>query len=357
MRCWGTAGRALQQFWHAVGAFFRQKHKFFFTSCRATSRQATSAMHKPSIERLVYRYQYPRPRPGDPTDFHDFVRRHIIPEVRDEIIRFYGAVSCIESMYPGLDYSSRGHRLRLGQFPWHRKLFNAFDALRLTEHEIDSLCHWEGTKWAKEKYERDHNATIRDSTWDDIVTSPPRKRPTVSRGVWREGRGGSLVKTINPYGSDGAPSPYPSYKFQPEEDFEQDHHYDLSHSVGPFSNQHILPASQAPYQSEQTGMDPAWEQWIKDATERGNIPSIAELGSSRNLAAYQAHIPAHYAYATPINYYGPYSPAPPTFTPTNQYSPNYYQPIVPRPLPPAPHYSFNSYSARSSRGHRSNTLR
>ena len=51
--------------------------------------------------------------------------------------------------------------MRLGRFPHHRKLFRAFDDLGLTYGEIQDFCCWEGTKWARERYEKDEGISVR----------------------------------------------------------------------------------------------------------------------------------------------------------------------------------------------------
>lgn len=312
-------------------------------------------MHKPSIDKLVHRYLFPNPKPSDPTDFHDFVRKHIVPEVRHEIIRYYGSVGCLESQYPGLDYSSnRGHRLRLSQFKWHRRLFSAFDDLRLTRGEVYMLCKWEGTKWAKDKYQRDHDCVIRDTTWDGIPAVEPRRPLTVTRGIYVEGKNGNLVQTRSGYGSKH-PICRMDLDGHADEESEQDSTDEfMARTMGTALRRHLRPRPVSQYTSNQGGMDPAWDQWLKDATERGTIPSMSELGSSSRLAAYQAHIPAHYAFATPIYHYGPYSPAQPTFSPTTT---TYHQPPMPLPIPYPGPYPLSSYSARSSRHHRARTFR
>ena len=319
-------------------------------------------MHKPSVERMVYRYLYQNPKATDPVDFQDHAKMHLVPEVRNETIRYYGNVNCLESQYPGLDYSNRGHRLRLGQFRYHRKLFAAFDDLRLTRYEIDSLCRWEGTKWAKDKYEREHNAVIRDTTWDDIRAYEPRKQPTVTRGVYMEGSGGNLIQTRNVYRQNTAMGGLEDGQLEEESEQESVDGF-VARTVDSTINRHQLSASASHYGGQHFSLDPAWEQWMKDATERGSIPTISELGSSRRLAAYQAHIPAHYAFATPTYHYGPYSPATPTFTPT---ATTYHPIYMPQPLQYSGHYpnqyhgqhNNRSYSARSSRNnYRSRALR
>ena len=319
--------------------------------------RSNNAMHKPSIERMVHRYLFPHPKSSDPSDFHEFVRKAIVPEVRNETARFYGSVNCLESQYPGLDYASRGHRLRLSQFKWHRRLFTAFDALRLTRKEIYDLCHWEGTKWAKDKYESDHNIVIRNTTWDGVVDAAPRKYPTISRGVYMETQAGHLVPAAKSYKRNSTMAGMDAASSHTDDDSEQDsvdgfvdRNADTRHG------QPIRSPTDTRYRGGHHGISSAWDDWMKDATERGTIPSVSELGSSRRLAAYQAHIPAHYPFATPTYHFGPYSPAPMNFTPT---STPYHQAWTQPQYPPIFHYSHggSSYSNRLSRDGLSRSFR
>jgi hypothetical protein len=112
------------------------------------------------VEKLVHEHLFPRARATDPDNFLAFVNRHLLSEVRAETQAFYGHLDTQESKYPGLDYNHRIHRIRLSRYPWHRRLFRAFDALGLTPAEISNLTRWEGTKWAKEKYEEEHGVKI-----------------------------------------------------------------------------------------------------------------------------------------------------------------------------------------------------
>lgn len=58
--------------------------------------------------------------------------------------------------------------MRLGRFKHHRRLFDAFDTLGLTYGEIQDFCCWEGTKWARERYEKDEGVKVVDTTGDEI---------------------------------------------------------------------------------------------------------------------------------------------------------------------------------------------
>ena len=225
----------------------------------------------------------------------------------------------------------------------------AFEDLRLTRGEIHALCHWEGTKWAKEKYERDHNVVIRDTTWDGIADYEPRKRPTVTRGIYMEGNGGLILQNRGGYMPDHSMGGMELGDAQADEESEADSNDGLmARSMRAAFNSNHLSPPHVRYGAPNINLDPAWEQLMKDAAETGSIPPMADLGSSRTLAAYQAHIPAHYPFATPLYHFGPYSPAPATFTPTTT---TYYQPLISSPLH-SNQYSSNSYSARSSRGSR-----
>lgn len=136
-------------------------------------------MRRPSISRLVFKATYPRRYPEDPNSFSEHVTRHLLPEIRAECLTFYGSLDEIEAQYPGFDYTFEPHRRRLSRFPWHRKLFRAFDRLRLTFSEISYLCDWDGTKSAREQYEREQGVTIRDTTADDIPVAPRARLPSV----------------------------------------------------------------------------------------------------------------------------------------------------------------------------------
>lgn len=123
-----------------------------------------------STEDLVYDQLFPKARANDPQNFQAFCTRCLIGEVRSETQAFYGHLDTQEAKFPGLDYNDATHRIRLGRFTWHRRLFRAFDTLGLTPSEIDNLTRWEGTKWAKDKYEKEHGVIIRDTASDDIPT-------------------------------------------------------------------------------------------------------------------------------------------------------------------------------------------
>ncbi|KAK3398085.1 hypothetical protein B0T20DRAFT_240630 [Sordaria brevicollis] len=123
-------------------------------------------MLQPAIDEVVYRHMFPKARPSDPANFAGFLQRHLIYEVRQEVHAYFGHIDTQEAKYPGLDYNNPIHRIRLSRWQWHRRLFRAFDALRLTEWEISNLTKWEGTRWAKEKFEEEQGIVIRDTASD-----------------------------------------------------------------------------------------------------------------------------------------------------------------------------------------------
>jgi len=133
-----------------------------------------------SVEQLVYETMFPKPRQQDPHNFQSLLQRYLVLEVRQEVHSFYGHLDTPEAKYPGLDYTHPVHRIRLSRWPWHRRLFRAFDALRLTHAEISGLTKWEGTKWAKERFEREQGIVIRDTAADgftDFVEPEDRANP------------------------------------------------------------------------------------------------------------------------------------------------------------------------------------
>ncbi|KAF2718720.1 hypothetical protein K431DRAFT_305859 [Polychaeton citri CBS 116435] len=120
------------------------------------------------IAHLLYNHLYPKPAASDPSSFSAHLARNLVPEVRIEVATFYGDLNTTESRYPGLNYCYPPHRMRLGRFKHHRKLFDAFDALGLTYNEIQDFCCWEGTKWARERYEKDEGEKVEDTTGNEI---------------------------------------------------------------------------------------------------------------------------------------------------------------------------------------------
>jgi hypothetical protein len=139
------------------------------TPSQRTPATTTSKMRRQTpIAHLLYAHLFPRPRDDDPPSFAAHLALNLVQEVRVEVGLFYGDLDTIEAKYPGLDYCYGPHRMRLGRFPHHARLFATFDELNLTYQEIQDFCCWEGTRWARERYEKDEGCTIEDTTGDNI---------------------------------------------------------------------------------------------------------------------------------------------------------------------------------------------
>ena len=165
-------------------------------SHRFSRLQHHTALHKAAVDmrrqtpiaHLLYAYLFPRPKDDDPPSFAAHLALNLVQEVRVEVGLFYGDLVTIEAKYPGLDYCYGPHRMRLGRFPHHARLFAAFDALNLTYQEIQDFCCWEGTRWARERYEKDEGCIIEDTTGDHIpLFVDPKLRDS-------EPRRGSIIR-------------------------------------------------------------------------------------------------------------------------------------------------------------------
>ncbi|KAL9042470.1 MAG: hypothetical protein Q9180_000582 [Flavoplaca navasiana] len=268
-------------------------------------------MHKPSLAPIIYARLYPTPKPTDPPNLQVHISKQLVPEVRQETARFYGHIDCIEAQYPGLDYAVAAHRLRLSRFPYHRRLFQVFDQLRLTDYEIQTLCKWEGTRWARERYEKDVGSRVRDTTWEGIAEARPQT-PTVTR---TELHGGHLlgprasatdeqdVEWANQHdamehwmrdahdqrdhepeaeeevedGDEGEDEDEDEEDRESDEEVpdvepEQESEDELQQSVGVELNQRLVAATEARNRGEDAVLDADWEQWLKEAAERGGLP-------------------------------------------------------------------------------------
>ncbi|KAI5843902.1 hypothetical protein DFP73DRAFT_478573 [Morchella snyderi] len=118
-------------------------------------------MQKKPTSIVLYKLLFPNPTSKDPRDFDDFVARCIVPEIRCEIISWFGFVPDerdLETSYPGWDYTSRDVRMRLGRYAAHRRLFRAFEKADLSEVEIDKVATWFGNK---------HERMMRVREWGD----------------------------------------------------------------------------------------------------------------------------------------------------------------------------------------------
>ena len=301
-------------------------------------------MHKPDVELLLFIRLFPNAMPTDPPTLGIHVQQNLVPEVRRETGRFYGPIDCLEAQYPGLDYANPAHRLRLSAFTWHRKLFRAMDDLRLTEHEIRSICTWEGTRHAREQYETLHRMKIHDTTWDCIETGQASAQaPMAFSAEIRGGEGESYISDDDEEMSDEALSDEDeedeemvggigSSELGEDPESEDGHsHSVLSRSVGVELNQRLLAATEAATEARARGedvvLDEAWEQWLKEAAERDEaspgFPPLMRTGSSQqvppNSTQWGHTIPEVFSYApgasvpTGVQFQRGQMPPPPPF--------------------------------------------
>ena len=219
-------------------------------------------MKKPSVSELVYSKAYPKTRPNDPISFVQHIQRCLVPEVREEVQRYFGRIDCIEAQYPGLDYTYAPHRRRLATFPWHRRLFRIFDELRLTQGEILSLCTWEGTRAAKERFERESGTQIKITTMDDVAPAPEGRGP---RAVFHTDRRRSQYRPIADITNQAAG------KRRAELEDDQSDEDDTENSFGVHLNQQLIAAADARERGEAATFNQQWEQWMKEALERNEM--------------------------------------------------------------------------------------
>ncbi|KAJ6442699.1 histone deacetylase complex protein [Purpureocillium lavendulum] len=235
------------------------------------------------VEELVYECMFPKPKSNDPVHFSAFLQRYLIPEVRQETHSFYGHLDTQEAKYPGLDYNHTTHRIRLSRWPWHRRLFRAFNNLDLTANEIAGLTKWEGTKWAKEKFEKEQGIIIRDTTdegfphWTEIPDFN-------ARDLYEQHHvGASTIRSLGVLDDDD----------DEEEDDETDGELE---SVGVELNERLR-AQAARREAGETSavLDEEWEQWLKHAIESGELTIITERITDqmlRRAASSSSVIPA-----------------------------------------------------------------
>ncbi|KAI1342857.1 hypothetical protein F5Y15DRAFT_412534 [Xylariaceae sp. FL0016] len=209
------------------------------------------------VDQLVHEFMFPKPRTSDPQHFQSLLHRHLILEVRHEVHSFYGHLDTPEAKYPGLDYTHRIHRLRLSRWPWHRRLFRAFDGLRLTDSEIAGLTKWEGTKWAKERYEKEHEMTIKDTADEEIGQwIEPADRPVPTRATVQI-ESEPLIQESGDEDMEGE---------------EEDSDGELE-SIGYALNERLRArAARREAGDTSESLDDEWEQWLKNAIDSGEFP-------------------------------------------------------------------------------------
>ncbi|PGH03104.1 hypothetical protein GX51_04291 [Blastomyces parvus] len=252
-------------------------------------------MHPPLLPELVYKAIFPKPRTNEPATFAALISRHLVPEVRIETSTFYGPIDCVEAQYPGLDYSFPPHRMRLGRFTWHQKLFKAFDELGLTEAEIASLCSWEGTKSARDRYEENNAVKVRDTTADSIRAATPPIPPTVYIHTYENA---SLQKSqlLDPEDETGLQELELKSELQSGEEEEDESSDDGGEmeSYGVMLNQRLIQAAEARQRGADVPLDEDWEQWLKEASEQNAYMGMLHaIRSGRPLNVSFSNMPLH----------------------------------------------------------------
>ncbi|KAK4696382.1 hypothetical protein P7C71_g1524, partial [Lecanoromycetidae sp. Uapishka_2] len=262
-------------------------------------------MKKPKIEELVMARLFPAKKDSDPSDWTIHVRRNLLQEVRLETIRFYGAMDCLEAQYPGLDYNNPSHRMRLTHFTNHRRLFRAFDELRLSNGEIQKLCKWEGTRWARKEYEANSGRKIKDTTYDGVADCRNEKTTIIQnpqvlhRQHKKEGSPGDADISDHDLesGIDDEVMTQPGQEHSGPGDESDD---ELQQSVGVELNQRLLAATEARARGENATLDSDWEQWLKEALERGTLPEVPHLlGSNPSMRADTPRTPVYWGREIP----------------------------------------------------------
>ncbi|KAK2068266.1 hypothetical protein P8C59_002915 [Phyllachora maydis] len=251
---------------------------------RASVCRKTNMKGRP-VDQLVFEQIFSSKglRASDPQNFHALLQRYLILEVRQEVHAFYGHVDTQEAKYPGLDYTHPTHRIRLSRWPWHRRLFRAFDALALTHAEISSLTKWEGTKWAKERFEREQGITIRDTTADCMSEwVEPEDRPTYRCRSNRNATNGAAEQALE----DETASVADTTLDLPDESDEE------LESVGEALNERLRlrVALRNASGDNSLSLDEDWEAWLKNAIESGELSHFTAQIMYDNLRQEEARL-------------------------------------------------------------------
>ena len=249
-------------------------------------------MQKPEIWKLVVAQLISSKKDLTLSDWRSYITQYLVPEIKLESNRFFGGIDDQESRYPGLDYANPAHRLRLGSFHHHAGLFKAFDKLRLTEHEIYILCKWHGTKRAKDEHERNRQTRVIDTTWAGVhpyqlseptVTVPRDNGNIVDSSGARPRPDDSVLQGEDDDMADSEDEE--SYNMDEDEDLSDEESEDeLQQSIGVELNQRLVAGAEANAEArargEQVITDAEWEQWMKEAAERGETLGTFPSGST-----------------------------------------------------------------------------
>lgn len=186
--------------------------------------------------------------------------------------------------------------MRLGRFKHHKRLFDAFDALGLTYGEIQDFCCWEGTKWARERYEKDEGVKVVDTTGDEIgpwVDRRDRREDHLRRHSITRKTDISIVVERQPridedieHTTDGSDHESDPQRTDAETDGEADG--EAPHIAASSSHsqdeQEITQSIIAAWERGQS-LSPEFEQYLKEQSERGDSDLVARLFAQRQRYA------------------------------------------------------------------------
>jgi hypothetical protein len=179
--------------------------------------------------------------------------------------------------------------MRLGRFPWHRKLFKTFDELGLTEAEISNLCRWEGTKSARQRYEAEEGVIVRDTTAHSVRPASPQPGPSIevhfndSDFCVTEEEDDQIIETQSNDTVRAVDSRASSYRSTEEYEIEEELSDEEIESCGLALNTRIHAALAARDQGTDVPLDEDWEQWLKEAGERGGFEVVQAIRANQPL--------------------------------------------------------------------------
>ena len=128
---------------------------------------------------------------------------------------------------------------------------------------------------------------IRDTTWDDVEAEAPRPASAVKTHL-AAGEGKRLPPdSVHEDGKISGQDDDEVEASEADEGVNEDDSEDeLQHSIGVDLNRHLLAATAARARGEAVVLDADWEQWLKEAAERGasEAASLASVGTNQGLS-------------------------------------------------------------------------
>lgn len=193
--------------------------------------------------------------------------------------------------------------MRLSRFPHHARLFKAIDDLGLTEHEVLDLVRWEGTLWARARFERDENITVRDTTGDGIGPWVDRrakdKTPVVAVVEVPVSRAGEnavaqrdvverILEQEVDEDEDMSDEEQEREDAEDDDDEEDEDESDRIMSIGNDLNRRLMAAVTARDAGQNAELDPEFEQYLKEQIESGSLRDLILASMQRRRQQAQA---------------------------------------------------------------------